>query len=514
MPMRVRHEVGLVARMADGAALVADAWYAEEGGPFPVLLQRLPYGRAVASAPVLPAPVQLARLGYAVVVQDVRGRGDSEGHFEPFLNEGRDGAATIEWAAGLPFSDGNVVTYGFSYQGLAQIAAATRRPSGLRAIAPMMCATDPYEMLYEGGCLLWEASARWAAQLSTGERDHDRVEASLDKKPLEAALGKHAPAWFVHWTCEDSPDAPFWQAACAPDLSAIEVPVFTVLGYADTFAAATARLIRRLGAQAVVGPWAHMPWGTRLGDLELHDADPTVAVDAFLSFVERALGRPTGSDAMTRYYTVGAGWRQARSFPPPSREWVLHARSAMGANSRHGDGELSQEPAQEPLDDVIVSEPLVPHPGSAAPYPDIAATEDRRDVLCYTTRPLESPRVLVGSPRLVACLSGDVESFDVIAQLTLATPSASRRLCVGARRLRGTPGCELEATIDLGPIAWHLEAGTRLRLDVSATCTPLFAANPQTGQQPPATARRGEHRVATIELRAATLTAPLLPEGD
>lgn len=510
--MKVRHEVGLVATMADGVELVADAWYPEVGGPFPVLLQRLPYGRAVASSPVLPPPVQLARRGYAVVVQDVRGRGGSDGDFEPFVSEGCDGATTIEWAAGLPFSDGNVVTYGFSYQGLAQIAAAAHRPRGLRAIAPMMCATQPYEMLYEGGCLLWEASARWAAQLSTGERDDERVEASLDSKPLESALGERSPTWFAHWTREDSPDAPYW-LGCAPDLSAIEVPVLTVLGYADTFAAATDRLVRRLGADVVAGPWAHMPWGTRLGDLELHDAGPTVAIEAFWSFVDRVLGRGPRKQVRARYYTVGAGWRQAPTFPPPGRDLVLHARSVVGANSRHGDGELSLRPAPERLSDVIVSEPLVPHPGTASPYPDIAPAEDRRDVLCYTTAPLDLPCELVGSARLVARVSADVESFDLIAQLTLVTESVSRRLCVGARRLRAAPGRELDATVDLGPIAWRLEAGTRLRLDISASLAPLFAPNPQAAGPIPAMARRAEHRVATMELTAATLRAPLLSDG-
>jgi uncharacterized protein len=511
--MRIRHEVGLVATMADGVGLVADAWYPEEGGPFPVLLQRLPYGRAVASAPVLPAPPQLARRGYAVVVQDVRGRGESQGQFEPFLNEAADGAATIEWAARLPFSDGSVVTYGFSYQGTGQIAAAARRPRGLRAIAPMMCATEPYEMLYEGGCLLWEASARWAAQLSTKEHDDKRVEANLDAKPLEASLGERTPPWFFHWMRDHSRDAPYWQA-CVPDLSAIEVPVFTVLGYADTFAAPTMRLIARLGAEAVVGPWAHMPWGTRLGDLELRDADPTIATSAFLSFVDRVLGRSEEEAPRTRFYAIGVGWREAMHFPPPGRDIVLHARSAAGANSRHGDGELRGELPSECLSDVILAEPLVPHPGGATAYPDLAEAEDRRDVLCYTTAPLTAPCLLVGSARVVTRVSADVESFDVIAQLVLVTDSASRRLCVGAQRLASTSGRQVDATIELGPIAWRLDVGTRLRLDVSATCAPLFAPNPQSGDPVPAAARRGDHRVGTIELTAVTVNFPVLDEDD
>ncbi|MTB06937.1 MAG: CocE/NonD family hydrolase, partial [Actinobacteria bacterium] len=140
--------------MADGTELVADAWLPSDGGRYPVLLQRLPYGRTVASSLVLPHPSWFARHGYAVVVQDCRGRGDSGGTFEPFVDEGADGAATIEWAAGLPFADGRVATYGFSYQGLNQLYAAARRPKGLCAIAPMMCARDPYEgWTYEGGTL-------------------------------------------------------------------------------------------------------------------------------------------------------------------------------------------------------------------------------------------------------------------------------------------------------------------------------------------------------------------------
>ena len=120
-PAGVEHVRGLRAVMDDGVTLVADAWHPSSGGPWPVLLQRLPYGRAVASTPVLPHPAWFARHGFAVVVQDCRGRGDSEGTFRPFVDEGSDGAATIEWAAGLPFCDGQVITYGFSYQGLAQL---------------------------------------------------------------------------------------------------------------------------------------------------------------------------------------------------------------------------------------------------------------------------------------------------------------------------------------------------------------------------------------------------------
>ena len=194
-----------------------------------MLLQRLPYGRAVASTPVLPHPAWFARHGFAVVVQDCRGRGDSEGRFRPFVDEGSDGAATIEWAAGLPFCDGQVITYGFSYQGLAQLYAAARRPPALRGVAAMMCCPDPYEgWTYEGGCLRLPFVAFWSAQLAGQESGTGPVAYDVAALPVETALGDDPPPWFVEWLAHPHDDD-YW-AARRPDLAAIDVPVFTVLG--------------------------------------------------------------------------------------------------------------------------------------------------------------------------------------------------------------------------------------------------------------------------------------------
>ena len=130
----IRRVSGLRATMPDGAVLVADAWIPETGGPWPVLLQRLPYGRSVASTPVLPHPVWLARHGYAVVVQDVRGRGESRAaSFRSCRSRRRFGNGGVGGRAG--FSNGDVATYGFSYQGLAQLyLAAERLPASGRSL--------------------------------------------------------------------------------------------------------------------------------------------------------------------------------------------------------------------------------------------------------------------------------------------------------------------------------------------------------------------------------------------
>lgn len=505
----VVRERGLVAKMPDGCRLVADVWLPEGPGPHPALLQRLPYGRSVASAPVLPSPAHLARLGYAVVVQDVRGTGDSEGSFVPFVAEAGDGAATIEWVSAQPFCNGDVAMYGFSYQGLNQLQAAALRPQGLRAIAPMMCAVEPYDLLYDQGCLKWGFAASWAAQLSGLGGSPRRAEPTA--LPLASALGPEPPGWFLDWLAHDTRDA-YWQAL-APDLGAIDVPVFTVMGYADTFATATVRLACELGARMVCGPWAHMPWGTRLGELDLGpEAGPATAAQAFLDFLAEVLpaseiSAPAASGMS--YYVVGRGWREASSWPPAGERRRLVAVSEDGANSRHGDGRLILDETPEAegaeLFDLIVAEPLVPVPGTADPYPDVAAVEDRRDVLCYTAAPETEAVVIAGSPLAKVIVSADGSGLDLVVGLVVVEGRSARRIAHGASRLCGPPGTRLEAVIQLTPIAWQLPAGAAIRLEVSASAFPLYARHPQAAGGPVAERPPAGYAVGTVEVHYASL---------
>lgn len=507
----VVREVGLEAVMPDGVRLVADAWHPSGGGPWPVLLQRLPYGRSVASSPALPHPSWLARRGYAVVVQDVRGRGDSEGVFAPFVHETKDGVATVEWAARLPFSNGDVAMYGFSYQGLMQLGVAARRPPSLRAIAPMMCCPDPYEgWTYEGGCLRWPFVTFWAAQLAGQEKRAIPIVPDLEALPISDALGENPPHWFTEWLAHPEDDA-YW-AERRPDLAAIQVPAFTVLGWFDDFSSGTARIIEALNAEAVCGPWAHIPWGTRFGDVELGEAaGPALAYDSMVAFFDRVLkGQGEPPVARVAYFSVGRGWTWAPSWPPPCREVGWFATSEGKANSRHGDGRLVPEPADPGLPDTIVAEPLVPYPGGLQPLASEAAAEDRRDVLCFTSSPLAEPLTIAGSPRLEVTTSCDRDMHDVVASLVLVDPSGEpRAMTTGVQRARLPPGVAGKRTVAMRPIAWTCPRGSVLRLDVSGARFPAFDRNPHTTSLPVAEASREEHRVATIEVSVGKLNLPV-----
>ena len=247
----IKTERNIRVRMRDGVELSTDVVRPDADGQFPVLIMRTPYGKDW-SAGISGGPYEheyYAQRGYVVVQQDSRGRFDSAGVFEPFVNEGHDGAASIEWAARLPFSDGRVATYGFSYQGLSQLYAAAEQPPSLVAIAPMMCCPDPYEGWFvEGGALRWPFVCFWAAQLAGQDVQAGPIPFDTGALPISEALGRRPPRWFSEWISHPKRDG-FWDRR-TPDLDRITVPSFTVLGWFDDFSSGTATLIDRLESEA------------------------------------------------------------------------------------------------------------------------------------------------------------------------------------------------------------------------------------------------------------------------
>ncbi|MDP9064528.1 MAG: CocE/NonD family hydrolase, partial [Pseudomonadota bacterium] len=133
--------------MRDGVVLRADVLLPRGNGPFPVLVYRTPYGEKNALREYTTFQRAVDR-GYAIVVQDVRGRYASEGAFSPYQNEGRDGYDTIEWAAKQPWSNGKVGTFGLSYPGAVQWLAAVQNPPHLKAMVPAMTFSSHRNFFY------------------------------------------------------------------------------------------------------------------------------------------------------------------------------------------------------------------------------------------------------------------------------------------------------------------------------------------------------------------------------
>src|SRR5712691_11722481 len=141
--------------MRDGVTLRADVLLSSAEGKFPALIYRTPYGKHFALKEYKTVAKAVAR-GYAVVVQDVRGRYASEGEFVPYQNEGRDGYDTIESVAKQSWCDGNIGTFGLSYPGAVQWLAAVENPPHLKAMVPAMTFSTGQNFFYAGG--LWDMS--------------------------------------------------------------------------------------------------------------------------------------------------------------------------------------------------------------------------------------------------------------------------------------------------------------------------------------------------------------------
>ena len=142
--------------MRDGVRLATDIVRPKRPGQYPVVLARTPYQKR------LRPNVGLIRQGYALAVQDVRGRYGSEGEFTPFLNDPHDGYDTVEWLAKQSWCDGKVGMQGGSYVGFTQLAAALTRPPHLRCIAPSVPPADfDNGTLFLGGAMRKELAQGW-----------------------------------------------------------------------------------------------------------------------------------------------------------------------------------------------------------------------------------------------------------------------------------------------------------------------------------------------------------------
>src|SRR5437870_2887697 len=178
-PHQVVIQNGVRAKMRDGVQLVADIYRPQPEGRFPVLLERTPYNRKDDST----SAYALSSYGYVVILQDTRGRFDSEGDFYPFKYESQDGYDTVEWAAALDYANDQVGMFGGSYVGATQMLAAMAKPPHLAAIFPYVTASEYYEgWTYQHGALMQWFATSWSSGLAVDtlrRKAQDRVQERL-----------------------------------------------------------------------------------------------------------------------------------------------------------------------------------------------------------------------------------------------------------------------------------------------------------------------------------------------
>lgn len=493
----------LAVPLPDGVSLLGDLYRPRRApGPLPVVLVRLPYGRAGLFGHLFAGT--LARRGFQLFVQSTRGTFGSGGHFRPFTTEQDDGLATVAWVREQPWCDGRVAMTGSSYFGHTQWAVAPYADPPLVCVSPHVTAARITTAFYAHGAPLLHTALTWSAEIGRQEagglpaglpdpRRRARVERAMRRLPLQAAdtaaVGAPVPFW-RDFVTHAAPGDTFWAVADHDDADLTRMPpVNVVTGWWDLFAAGQLTDVGRLHAAGVparitVGPWLHGEPGELRAVLR-SDAE-------WLDHHLRGGPAPTG--APVRLYLQQAGtWLEAGSWPPPrSREIVHHLRAGGGLTE---DADSADAPpgrfTYDPADPTpTVGGPLLKPPGKQA---DNRPVEQRQDVLVFTGPVLGEDVDVVGPVRARVFVRPELAHADVFVRLCDVDPGGvSRNVVDGIRRLdpRTVPADDvtvgddgvLAVDVELFPTAYRVRAGHRLRVQVAGGAFPRFARNPGTGE--------------------------------
>jgi putative CocE/NonD family hydrolase len=518
--------------MRDGVKLYADVYRPRREGRFPTLITRTPYG--VQRDGMHEAVIRFAQHGYAVVVQDTRGRYESEGAWDPFRNEANDGFDTVEWAAGQAWSNGKAGMHGGSYLGHVQWQAATMAPPHLATIFPVLASTSIYHnTFFHGGAFKLALAFGWGAVrmpnrimnpqywhsegYAPQELKYDQIVWTLPLTELDLASSGQRVGFFRDWLKHQSYDS-YWKAISDEErLGKVRVPTYSLGGWFDLLVGGTingfkgvrangATAAAREGAKLIIGPWGHGPT-RKYGDI---DFGPTAMRDLFdleLRWNDRHLkGMQNGIDreAPVELFVMGVNkWAHFADWPVPGTRFTpLYLTSGGQANSSRGDGRLEfAVPAAGK--DGYEYDPRNPVPSvggndcCGAPFPagprDQRPVEARQDVLVYSTGILKEAVTIAGPVEMRLFAATDGRDTDFVAKLVDVFPDGSAiNLAEGILRARFhkgldrmellEPGKMYEFVIDMRGTANVFQPGHRIRVDVTSSNFPQYDRNPNTGE--------------------------------
>jgi hypothetical protein len=510
-----RADVGVP--MRDGVQLATHLFLPKAPGRHPAILMRTPYGKPDQS---WDDAQEFLEAGYAVVLQDCRGRGKSQGKWDPFVNERPDGLDTQAWIGQQPWSDGQVGTIGGSYGGFTQWASAPGATPHLKAMVPIVPMANIYdELAYPGGAFQISLMFGWGAAVGGIGIEPDKLSASFSHLPLRDWDDQHGKDLFFinEWLAHPQPDE-FWKLrGIDHQYGDVTVPVLNIGGWYDIFSKATIDLVDRVRSESkdrlarrnqfvIMGPWAHGVGAREVGQVNF---GPDAGIDldevTFQWFDYWMKGKQTGVEDWPAYYLFVMGenrWRAEHEWPLKRTRFTEYYLASDGhAATRQGDGRLQlTTPTGEPAD-RFTYDPANPVPTvggnnlvgtTIGPY-DQSEVELRPDVLVFTSEAVTEPVEVTGPIKLVLYASSSAVDTDFTAKLVDVHPDGKAiNLCDGILRARYRdsmtepkplePGKVYRMEIDLWVTSNVFLPGHRLRLEVSSSNFPRFDRNLNTGR--------------------------------
>ncbi|MBI2191580.1 MAG: CocE/NonD family hydrolase [Planctomycetes bacterium] len=512
--------------MRDQVRLSADLYLPASSGAAPAVLIRTPYDNNTAA--LIEKGRRLAENGYACIIQDCRGRFDSDGTYYPFVHEAEDGYDTQDWIGRQPWCTGKIGMSGGSYLGLTQWTSSWLRHPQLTCMVPRVAPSDFWDSPnYTAGALQLGVLMTWG--LRTNSRtaqsieyyDWNRLFRTLPLAEAGRAAGRDLEFW-RDWIRHSSYDE-YWQRMSNEDKwGEIAAPALNMGGWFDLYSKATFvnfNGLRRHGgtpqarqSKLICGPWPHaLSASTRTGDVDF-GATSMVDLEAlelrWFDYWLKGIDNGIAREKPLRLFIMGVNqWRDESEWPIDRtqwQKWYLH--SGGRANSLLGDGGLTPEcPTGPESPDEFIYDPEMPLPTLGGnnccsphivpwgPY-DQRPVEMRSDVLCYTSPPLEKSLEVTGPIRAILYAATDALDTDWTAKLVDVAPDGyAMNLTDGILRARFRedrrhprllePGRVYEYEIDLWVTGNVFRAGHRVRVEIASSNFPRFDRNPNTGRE-------------------------------
>jgi putative CocE/NonD family hydrolase len=539
-PARGPHEVtverSVMVPMRDGVKLATDIYRpADLAGKLPVILMRTPYGKQGDAG----QGNIFASNGYIVVVQDVRGKFESEGEYKIYNGDVTDWTDAFDWIGKQSWSNQRIGSFGCSYQGEQQIIAAQQHHPFHIAAIPQAAGGNlgrvgrnrTFWGSVEGGANAVSINFGWMpvwASTDKGKSPKPNVQIASFLKTLpliDMTDRAGSPSWDWRNFLERSPDDPWWdKQGYLTEAAKISVAALHVSSWFDManqaliereiFSKNATNARARDNQYAIISPTTHCASeratsATKAGDLDVGDARLHYW-DVYLAWFDRWLnGNEHALDSLPRvqYYTIGRNkWQKSDRWPVAGmRETSFYLRSDGGSNTNKGNGRLSltAPPAAERAD-TFTYDPANPVPsrggsicctGDPKNVPgsfDQSDIEQRPDVLVYTGDVLREGLELTGPMRAEISLSSGALDTDVTVKLLDVFPDGrAMNMVEGITRSRYRdsfgkptmmkPGAVYMVPVDLHATSWYLPPGHRLRVEVSSSNYPRFDRNLNTG---------------------------------
>lgn len=511
--------------LSDGTRLSCRRWQPESEEPLPTILEYLPYRKTDGTrGRDNPMHGFFSGHGYNVVRVDMRGTGESDGLLEDeYLKQEQDDALEIiDWISKQPWCDGQVAMMGKSWGGFNSLQIAARRPPALKAVMVVGYTDDRYnnDIHYKGGLILNDSFWWGAIMLGYQSRAIDPHVVGDRWREMWLERLKNMPLWMANWLEHQTRDDYWKHGSVCENYDDIQVPVFCMDGYADSYTNTVLSLLKGLSVpkKGIIGPWAHV---------YAHDGVPEPAINFLGEGVKWWDHWLKGKDNGAMDGPMIQAWIED-SMPPsthmpvskgrwvgledwPSKDVTPKSYGLTYGRLVHERGEQEEKAVlHTPLNHTLLANEWM-----GAGVPGESPGDQRIDnglSMTFDSEILEEELEIFGYPKVEVKLSSDKPNAMIYASLCDVAPDgASTRVSYGVMNLTHleghdkvvhlTPGKEVQAFVDLDCCGHRFKAGHRIRLSLANTAWPMFWTMP-------------EEYSLTLNLKDARFTLPIFHGED